>query len=81
MSILMRGVDMPKNCEECNFKGEYRNYWTKIREAYTRPSWCPLIEVIDYETESQTEYEKYLEKIRVHDPHKDWSNIRGGVDD
>lgn len=45
MSVLMRGVDMPKNCEECNFKGECRNYWEKIREAYTRPSWCPLVEV------------------------------------
>ena len=47
MSILMRGVDMPKNCEECNFKGECRQYWEKIREAYTRPSWCPLVEVFD----------------------------------
>lgn len=108
MSILMRGVDVPKNCEECNFKGECRNYWTKIREAYTRPSWCPLVEVIDYETEPQMgsleqfrvgseyytdtthfgkvkgesittnktepriEYNKYREKIRSHDPHKDW---------
>ena len=47
MSVLMRGGDMPKNCEECNFKGECRNYWEKIREAYTRPSWCPLVEVVD----------------------------------
>ena len=47
MGVLMRGVQMPKNCEECNFKGECRNYWDKIREAYTRPSWCPLVEVAD----------------------------------
>lgn len=47
MSVLMHGVDMPKNCEECNFKGECRNYWDKIREAYTRPSWCPLEEIAD----------------------------------
>lgn len=26
----------------------------------------------DRKTEPQTEYEKYLEKIRPHDPHKDW---------
>ncbi len=51
MSVLMRGVDMPKNCEECNFKGECRDYWEKIREAYTRPSWCPLVEVADRKTE------------------------------
>ena len=47
MGVLMRGVDMPKNCEECNFKGECRDYWEKIREVYTRPSWCPLVEVVD----------------------------------
>ena len=51
MNVLMRGVNMPKNCEECNFKGECRNYWDKIREAYTRPSWCPLVEVADRKTE------------------------------
>ena len=62
MSVLMRGVDMPKNCEECNFKGECRNYWEKIREAYTRPSWCPLVEVADRKTE-QTE--PRLEQFRV----------------
>ena len=55
MSVLMRGVDMPKNCEECNFKGECRDYWEKIREAYTRPSWCPLVEVTDRKTESNSE--------------------------
>lgn len=47
MGVLMRGVKMPKNCEECNFKGECHNYWDKFREAYTRPSWCPLVEIAD----------------------------------
>ena len=57
MSVLMRGVDMPKNCEECNFKGECRDYWAKIREAYTRPSWCPLVEVSDLEKPNNCEVE------------------------
>lgn len=26
----------------------------------------------DRKTEPQTEYDKYCEKIRLHDPHKDW---------
>ena len=26
----------------------------------------------DRKTEPQTEYDKYREKIRPHDPHKDW---------
>ncbi len=55
MSVLMRGVDMPKNCEECNFKGECRDYWAKIRDAYTRPSWCPLVEVSDSEKPNNCE--------------------------
>ena len=54
MSVLMRGVQMPKNCEECNFKGECRNYWEKIREAYTRPSWCPLVEVAEQTEPKET---------------------------
>ena len=55
MGVLMRGVNMPKNCEECNFKGECRNYWEKIREAYTRPSWCPLVEVAEQTEPSDSE--------------------------
>ena len=30
-----------------------------------------LVEIADRKTE-QTEYDKYREKIRAHDPHKDW---------
>ena len=54
MGVLMQGVNVPKNCEECNFKGECRDYWVNIREAYTRPSWCPLVEVADRKTEPLT---------------------------
>lgn len=111
MAIIIPMAKMPNNCEECDLKGLCPDYWTKIREEYTRPSWCQLddldattfcgvpmekaVEIMQMyrrgelvhfknyaiKTESQTEYEKYLEKIRAHDPHKDWSNIRGGVDD
>ena len=61
MSVLMRGVDMPKNCEECNFKGECRQYWEKIREVYTRPSWCPLVEVSDSEIPNNCEVKNYCD--------------------
>lgn len=111
MAVIIPMAKMPNNCEECDLKGLCPDYWTKIREEYTRPSWCQLddldattfcgvpmekaVEIMQMyrrgelvhfknyaiKTESQIEYEKYLEKIRAHDPHKDWSNIRGGVDD
>lgn len=70
MSVLMRGVEMPKNCEECNFKGECRQYWNKVREAYTRPSWCPLVEVADTpQTDcpkmTEEEFDTMLAKVLV----------------
>ena len=61
MSVLMRGVQMPKNCEECNFKGECRDYWEKIREAYTRPSWCPLVEVAEQTEPSGVRYSDHTD--------------------
>ena len=66
MSVLMRGVDMPKNCEECNFKGECRDYWVRIREAYTRPSWCPLVEVNCSEIPNNCEACKNWDTVNDH---------------
>ncbi len=43
--ILIRGMEMPRNCEECDVKVVCKNYWKLIREQYTRPSWCPLVPV------------------------------------
>lgn len=45
MSILIEDMEMPQNCEECDVKAVCKNYWKLIREQYTRPSWCSLIEV------------------------------------
>ncbi len=33
---------------------------------------CVSVPMALIEEEPQTEYEKYLEKIKSHDPHKDW---------
>lgn len=45
MGVYIEGARLPKNCEECNFKIECRPYWERIREMYTRPSWCPCMEL------------------------------------
>ena len=42
---------MPKNCEECNFKVVCKPYWERIREQYTRPTWCPCCEWMPEEDE------------------------------
>ena len=54
MSIMIKGIEMPKNCYECPC-----SYWTEgvhhdfcqvvgydsnIERQNNRPSWCPLIE-------------------------------------
>lgn len=45
MAVLIKGMEMPQNCEECDVKVVCKNYWKLIRERYTIPSWCPLIEL------------------------------------
>lgn len=46
MSILIKGMKMPKNCDECGF--EHRAYCflvDTVIESNGRPDWCPLVEV------------------------------------
>ena len=55
MSILIRGMEMPPNCQECLFgdalmgKGFCWVYNCKVLEEYfmtdSKPSWCPLAEL------------------------------------
>ena len=42
MAVIIPMAKMPNNCEECDLKGLCPDYWTKIGEEYTRPSWCQL---------------------------------------
>lgn len=42
MAVIIPMAKMPNNCEECDLKGLCPDYWKKIREEYTRPSWCQL---------------------------------------
>ncbi len=42
MAVIIPMAKMPNNCEECDLKALCPDYWTKIREEYTRPSWCQL---------------------------------------
>ncbi len=42
MAVIIPMAKMPNNCEECDLKALCPDYWAKIREEYTRPSWCQL---------------------------------------
>lgn len=56
MSILIKGMEMPKNCEECRFDaGGYCtaksiNFldWSNVDDQ-PKPSWCPLTKLITIE--------------------------------
>lgn len=52
MSILIKGMEMPENCEECLFyevdveNGCWlKKYFCVRRYGIDRPSWCPLVEI------------------------------------
>ena len=55
MSILIKGMGMPKNCDECFFVGRGFPDWCslpqipkdedEIDDTNNRPDWCPLEEV------------------------------------
>lgn len=53
MSVLIEGMEMPKNCDECpcyyETEGAWRNECQVLREECAisegRPSWCPLVEI------------------------------------
>ena len=66
MSILIKGMEMPRNCDECFFVGRGFPDWCslpqiqkdedEIDDTNNRPDWCPLEEVPethDKRTETQ----------------------------
>lgn len=53
MSILIKGIKMPKSCDECpcyyETEGAWRNECEVLGKEYIaddyRPEWCPLVEI------------------------------------
>ena len=53
MSVLIKGMKMPKNCDECpcyyETEGAWRNECEVLGKEYIaddyRPEWCPLVEL------------------------------------
>ena len=53
MSVVIRGMKMPKSCDECpcyyETEGAWRNECEVLGKEYIaddyRPKWCPLIEL------------------------------------
>jgi len=55
MSILIKGMKMPKNCYDCEFRQSGYPDWCDLsitsRDVYNtsiRQKWCPLIELHDH---------------------------------
>ena len=53
MSVIIKGIEMPKNCDECpcyyETEGAWRNECEVLGKEYIaddyRPEWCPLVEL------------------------------------
>ena len=47
MSVLVKGTDMPKNCDECPFAEAVAELYCNsyVLSLEERPEWCPLHEV------------------------------------
>lgn len=51
-SVLIRGMEMPQNCDKCRFQSALRLYCDAMpynfcgnTDDIERPDWCPLVEV------------------------------------
>ena len=51
MSVLIKDMEMPDNCEECRFDTEcgfcsvMPDNFCGDTDGFTKPDWCPLVEV------------------------------------
>lgn len=52
MSVLIRGMEMPQNCDKCRFQSALRLYCDAMpynfcgnTDDIERPDWCPLVEI------------------------------------
>jgi hypothetical protein len=52
MSVLIKGIEMPENCDKCRFQSELRLYCDAMpynfcgnTDDIERPDWCPLVEI------------------------------------
>lgn len=49
MSVLIKDMEMPKNCSDCDFESyprgaHYCQFKMRVIESLERPDWCPLEE-------------------------------------
>lgn len=55
MSVMIKGMDMPKNCSDCEFHRSDYPDWCDLsitcrdmNNTSIRQEWCPLVEVPDH---------------------------------
>ena len=71
MSILIKGMEMPQNCDKCRFQSAFKLYCDAMpynfcgnTDDIERPDWCPLIELPPH---GRLIAEKTITEIRYHD--------------
>ena len=55
MSVLIKGMDMPRNCDECPFAEATAELYCNsyVLSFEERPKWCPLEEVEEVKEEKE----------------------------
>ena len=77
MSVIIKGIEMPKNCDECPCYYETEGAWRNECEVFgkehtaseTRPEWCPLIPA--------TPHGRWIKPTRVPDSMLDECSLCG----
>lgn len=75
MSVLIKDMEMPKNCSDCDFESyprgaHYCQFKMRVIESLERPDWCPL---------EEAEPVKHGRWIGIDDfPHETWECDRCG---
>ena len=86
MSVYIRGMEMPKNCDECpcyyETEGAWRNECEVLGKEYiaseNRPEWCPLVELTPHGRLIDADALRQSIKESVDECHK-WANeVEGG---
>ena len=74
MSLLIKGMEMPIQCLSCplwkliHVKGIWKDYCGAsnciIKDVYSKPDWCPLVEVPPHGR--LIDYDEVFRKLKMH---------------
>jgi len=84
-SVLIRGMEMPENCDKCRFQSALRLYCDAMpynfcgnTDDIERPDWCPLVEIPTPHgdlTDKDKLMQEFMDSDLDHLQRDDWKEI------